>query len=58
MRFAIVATVLATLAAAVPVAEPRNPKFDYVSLGARVHPYWQAADACSHLISQVAWTKP
>lgn len=34
MRFAIVAAVLATVAVAAPVADPNNPKFDYVSSGA------------------------
>ncbi|KAL8858640.1 MAG: hypothetical protein Q9178_004934 [Gyalolechia marmorata] len=29
MRFAIIATVLATMAVAAPVAEPNNPKFDW-----------------------------
>ena len=31
MRFAIIAAVLATAAIAAPVADPNNPKFDYVS---------------------------
>jgi len=35
MRFAILAAVLATMAVAAPVADPNNPKFDYVSLDLR-----------------------
>lgn len=37
MRFAIVAAVMATVAVAAPVADPANPKFDYVSTGASIY---------------------